>query len=231
MPAPMPSMPASVGARPGTVVIVEAQSSSAKPKPTPAKATSSALPRRPQAAQDEEQQDDGHEQAGDLADREAAGRGAVEHLAGERRPGRPRVGTPSRSRAAPPRRCRGPRPARRSARPRPRCAPSGAVRVSTPTTCGWRSIAAHDLVDGAVAEVAGEHDRRLRARLGGEAGFEQVLCPLGLDARDGEVVFEAATGGDRARDERDDDEEDECGDAAGSATGSARRGRRACAAM
>ncbi len=43
MPAPSPSMPASVGARPGTSVSDAAHSSAANPKPMPANATPSAL--------------------------------------------------------------------------------------------------------------------------------------------------------------------------------------------
>ena len=49
--------------------------------------------------------------------------------------------------------------------------------------------------------VAGaEDDDGLGARLGLEALLEEVLGLLGLDARDGEVVLEAAAGGDGAAD-------------------------------
>ncbi len=47
-----------------------------------------------------------------------------------------------------------------------------------------------------------EDDDGLRARLRREALLEEVLGLLGLDPRDGEVVLEAAAGGDRAADQR-----------------------------
>ena len=59
------------------------------------------------------------------------------------------------------------------------------------------------LVAGALEAGAGEHDRRLRARLRREALLEHVLRLLGLDARDGEVVLERAAGKDRAGQQRD----------------------------
>ena len=231
MPAPIPSMPASVGASPGTVVIVEAQSRRREAEPDAGEGDEQRVAGRPGAAQDDEQQDHRDEQAGDLADGEAAGRG------------RRRTTSPANAACAPAGRTSrrgleavrgcgaelfvrlvvahgrgGGAPVGRGLQPRRRRRAAGVRFGGAPT------------VDGAAAEIAGEHDGGLRSRLGGEAGFEQVLCLLGLDARDGEVVLEAGSGGDRARDQGDDRKEDGEGDAAGSAPVSARRVRRACAA-
>ena len=52
------------------------------------------------------------------------------------------------------------------------------------------------------AGVGAEDDDGLRARLGLEALLEEVLGLLGLDARDGEVVLEAAADGDGPADHR-----------------------------
>ena len=122
---------------PGRSSSVEAQSRIAKPNPTPAKATSSALPRRPRAAEHDQQQDHrDHSPAtspigkppvaepskSSPAIRDLRARGSASPAAS------------SRSAAAVPRSSTG----RRTARPPRRCRPSGAVCVSTPATCGWR---------------------------------------------------------------------------------------------
>ena len=72
---------------------------------------------------------------------------------------------------------------------------------------------------GGLRAGAGDDHGRLGARLRGEAVFEQVLCPLGLDPGHGEVVLEATSGGYGAADEAGDREEHEERDAAGSASG------------
>ena len=77
------------------------------------------------------------------------------------------------------------------------------VRVSTPATCGWPSTCLREGTTGGLRPPSPvSDDGGLGARLRGEAVFEQVLCPLGLDPGHGEVVLEAASGGYGAADER-----------------------------
>jgi len=67
--------------------------------------------------------------------------------------------------------------------------------------------------------AGGEDERRLGPGLRREAVLQQVLCLLGLDGRDGEVVLERAAGGDRATDQGHQGEQDGEGHGAGAATG------------
>ena len=77
-------MPPSVGARPGTSVSAATHISTPKPAATPTRAVPSALRGGADALEHRDQQRDGDQQAGELADREATGGGAVDRLTGHR---------------------------------------------------------------------------------------------------------------------------------------------------
>ena len=122
MPAPRPSMPASVGARPGTSVAAASPHQRAEAEAEAAKAARERVARRPQVAQHDDQQHDRDHEADDLADGKppvaapsigspdiatSAGKvvgGLLEPLAGGRVELRPRSGRsrPSRRRCGRP---------------------------------------------------------------------------------------------------------------------------------
>ena len=147
----MPSIPASVGARPGTDVTVEAQSRIAEAEADAREGDEQRVARGAGAAQHDQQQDHRDHEAGDLADGEAARRGAVEELAGVTRVVPAGSASPaavsSRSRAAVPRSSGGTSYWTAAAT----VEPSGEVRVSTPATCGWRSSLLHQCSTAASA--------------------------------------------------------------------------------
>ena len=82
MPAPSPSIPPSVGARPGTSVDGGGPHEGAEAEPDAGEGGAEGVARGAQVAQHGDQQGDGDSEADDLTDREPAGGGAVDRLAG-----------------------------------------------------------------------------------------------------------------------------------------------------
>ena len=175
-------------------------------EPDPRERRQQRVARRTQAPQHGDQQHDRDGQPGQLADREAAGRGAVDDLAREldlharavRRLlellarvaaevlGRAVVGDGGVRRAA----------------------VVGELRLLDADDVGEVADAIERAGQRAAVELTVEDDGRLGARLAGEALLQQVLGLLRLDARNAEVVLEPAAGGDGAADQRDDREQE-----------------------
>ena len=208
-------MPPSVGASPGTSVAAAAHISAPKPSPMPAKAAPSALRAARRLRSTANRSEDGDGEADHLADREPAGGGSVDRLArhGDVDAGSMEAGggvlEPVASAGV--EIGRGLVVADRGE--------GGAAVVGEPAGRVEGVLDRRDVrLSGDLGErgldvalgpgpleraVAGaEDDDGLRARLGLEALLEEVLGLLGLDARDGEVVLEAAADGDGPADQR-----------------------------
>ena len=177
--------------------------------------------RRTQVPQDRDQKHDRDREPDQLADREPAGRGPVDRLAGHRdvdagaleagggvlEPFVHRGVQILGGAVVADRGERGLPVLGDAARGLERIVDRGHVRLP-----GDRLERAADLAFGpspGESAVAGaEHERRLGSGLGGEALLEEVLGALRLDAGDGEVVLERAAGRDRAADEGGQHDED-----------------------